>query len=327
MTEVTPQREDSGDPSVSVIIRCFNEERHIGRLLQGLVGQGRPADEIVIVDSGSTDRTLEIASEFPTKVVHIAPEDFSFGRALNVGCEAASGDVFVNASAHVYPVFDSWLRELVAPFAAPEVGLTYGRQQGDARTRYSERRIFAQWFPAESEPNQKHPFANNANSAVRRSVWERFRWDEALTGLEDLEMARQAFEARMKIAYVATAPIVHVHDEDWKQIRNRYRREAIAHKAIYGEQKLGALEALGLAMANIGGDTLHAARHRALLRNAGNIVAFRSAQFLGSYQGFAQNGPVHAELKRRFYYPAGRSRPSDAPGGDDARPIDYQDGQ
>ena len=308
---------------VSVIVRCLNEAAHIGRLLDGLLEQSPAPDEIVIVDSGSTDETLEIAAQYPTKIVHIAPDEFSFGRALNLGCEVASGDILVSVSAHVYPIYDSWLRELTAPFASPNVSLTYGRQQGDDRTSYSERRIFTQWFPVESEPNQRHPFCNNANSAVRRDVWERYRWDEALTGLEDLALARRVIDDGGTIAYVATAPIVHVHEETWAKIRNRYRREAIAHKTIYDEQRMGRLEAVGLAAVNIGGDLLYAARKRALLRNAASIVGFRTAQFIGSYQGFAQSGPVHAELKRRFYYPAGRTGHSEEPGGPEARRIEY----
>ena len=310
---------------VSVIVRCLNEAAHIGRLLDGLLEQSQQPDEIVIVDSGSTDATLEIAAQYPTKIVHIKPEEFSFGRALNLGCASASGDVLVSVSAHVYPIYDSWLRELVAPFASPDVALTYGRQQGDERTPYSERRIFTQWFPIESEPNQRHPFCNNANSAVRREVWERYRWDESLTGLEDLALARRALDDGGTIAYVATAPIVHVHEETWSKIRNRYRREAIAHKAIYDEQRMGRIEAVGLAAANIAGDWLFALKHRALVRNFASIVAFRSAQFIGTYQGFAQSGPVHGELKRRFYYPAGRIGRKDAPGGPDARRIEYGD--
>jgi glycosyltransferase involved in cell wall biosynthesis len=308
---------------VSVIVRCLNEAAHIGRLLDGLLEQSPAPDEIVIVDSGSTDETLEIAAQYPTKILHIAPDEFSFGRALNLGCEVASGDILVSVSAHVYPIFDSWLRELTAPFASPSVSLTYGRQQGDDRTSYSERRIFTQWFPVESEPNQRHPFCNNANSAVRRDVWERYRFDEALTGLEDLALARRVIDDGGTIAYVATAPIVHVHEETWAKIRNRYRREAIAHKTIYDEQRMGRFEAVGLAVVNIGGDLLYAARKRALLRNAASIVGFRTAQFIGSYQGFAQSGPVHAELKRRFYYPAGRTGYSEEPGGPEARRIEY----
>jgi glycosyltransferase involved in cell wall biosynthesis len=315
--------DETQSPRVSIIVRCLNEAAHIGRLLDGVLEQTRQADEIVVVDSGSTDATLDIVAQYPTKVVHIAPENFSFGRALNLGCDAASGDILVSVSAHVYPIYDSWLRELIAPFASSDVALTYGRQQGDDRTPYSERRIFTQWFPRESEPDQRHPFCNNANSAVRRDVWERYRWNEALTGLEDLALARRALEDGGKIAYVATAPVVHVHEETWAKIRNRYRREAIAHKAIYDEQRMGRLEAVGLALANIGGDWLFALRHRALVRNAASIVAFRTAQFAGTYQGFAQSGPVHAELKRRFYYPAGRIGQKEDPGGSDARRIDY----
>jgi rhamnosyltransferase len=116
-----------------------------------------------------------------------------------------------------------------------------------------------------------------------------------------------------------------VHDESWAKIRNRYRREAIAHKAIYDEQRMGRLEAIGLAVANIGGDLLFALKHRALVRNAASIVAFRTAQFTGTYQGFAQSGPVHAELKRRFYYPAGRIGRKEEPGGSNARRIEYGD--
>ena len=118
---------------------------------------------------------------------------------------------------------------------------------------------------------------------------------------------------------------MHVHEETWAKIRNRYRREAIAHKQIYDEQRMGRAEAIGLAVANIGGDAAFAPKHRALLRNVGSIVGFRTAQFIGTYQGFAQRGPVQSELKRRFYYPAGRIGKRDAPGGPNARRIAYGD--
>lgn len=63
----------------SIIIRCYNEEQHIGRLLSGIMSQTIKDIEIILVDSGSTDSTLSIASRFPVKVLHISPQDFSFG--------------------------------------------------------------------------------------------------------------------------------------------------------------------------------------------------------------------------------------------------------
>ena len=72
-------------PLTSVMIRCLNEERHIGRLLTGICEQTPPPDQIVVVDSGSTDATLAIASRFPVES-HDRAERFSFGRSLNIGC-------------------------------------------------------------------------------------------------------------------------------------------------------------------------------------------------------------------------------------------------
>lgn len=310
-------------PTTSVVIRCLNEEQHIGRLLTGLARQTHVPDQIVVVDSGSTDATLEIARRFPVDVHHIRPEEFSFGRALNRGCAAATGDVLLLVSAHVYPVRTTWLAQMVAPFARPEVALTYGRQVGNEETRYSEHRILARWFPETSDPDQRHPFCNNANAAVRRSVWEQQPYDEELTGLEDMAFAKQALAAGHRLAYVAEAPVVHAHRESFSQVANRYRREAIAHKAIYADQKMGRWEAIGLAALNIGGDLAHAARE-GRLRETRDVVSFRTAQFLGSFKGFGQAGPVRDELKRRFYYPpALRPAATRAPDDD---VIDYSSG-
>ena len=225
----------------SVVIRSYNEEQHIGRLLIGLLQQTRRPDQIVLVDSGSTDATLAIASRFPVEIHEIDPETFSFGHSLNVGCGAATGDLIAIVSAHVYPVYDTWLDELVAPFGDPEVALVYGRQEGDERTKYSERQIMARWFPSMSERRQEHPFCNNANAAIRRSVWASAPYDEELTGLEDIDWAKRALEAGHGVSYVATAPVVHAHDETWRQLVNRYRREAIAHM-IRGRYDAGRLE-------------------------------------------------------------------------------------
>ena len=56
---------------ISVIIRSYNEEAHIGRLLSGIIQQTWKELEIIIVDSGSTDATLSIAAQYPTKILHI----------------------------------------------------------------------------------------------------------------------------------------------------------------------------------------------------------------------------------------------------------------
>jgi rhamnosyltransferase len=288
---------------VALIIRCHNEEAHVGRLLTGALHQTRVPDEIILVDSGSTDATVSIASAFPTTIISIPPEDFSFGRALNVGLAASTGDFAVFASAHVYPVYDTWIEKLVAPFQDGQIALTYGRQQAPPDGRFSEQQLLTRWFPARSVARQRDPFCNNANAAIRRSVWEALPYDEQLTGLEDLDWAKRTLDLGHALSYVAEAPVVHVHDESFRQVVNRYRREAIAHKQIYDEHGMRLTTAVRLGVANIVGDARDARRRGVLATRLPDIVRFRGAQFYGTYQGFRQRGPVTELLRQRFYYP------------------------
>lgn len=290
-------------PKASIIIRCYNEEEHIGRLLAGILQQTKRDYEIIVVDSGSTDATLAIASRYPVKTISIKKDDFSFGYSLNVGCEAATGESLVIVSAHVYPVHHDWLDQLLAPFTDERVGLVYGKQCGNGATKYSEHQIFAKWFPEQSTGSQDHPFCNNANAVVRKSLWERFRYDESLTGLEDLAFARQLLGAGYKVAYQAEAEIVHVHDETWKSLFNRYRREAIAIKDILPQERFGLFDFFHMYTKNVFGDGVHALKNGVFWRNFRAILNFRLMQFWGTYRGYAQHGTVSRQLKEKFYYP------------------------
>ncbi|MCX6406101.1 MAG: glycosyltransferase family A protein [Propionibacteriales bacterium] len=306
--------------TVTAVVRAYNEEAHLGRLLHGLKQQTVPVDEVIVVDSGSTDRTVEIAELGGCRVVHIAQEEFTFGRSLNFGCDAAKGDLLLILSAHVYPVYDSFVENMVAPFGEPSTAIAYGRQVGDHRTKYSEARIMRQWFPSESIRNQPHPFCNNANAMIRKDVWSQLRYDETLTGLEDLDMAKRALAGGRRIDYVAEAPVVHVHEETWSTIRNRYRREAIAYKAIMSEEQFTAAEAALLAGVNTVSDYWHALRERQFANNILEIPRFRVAQFLGAAQGFRTDPGMSQRLRRRFYYPDhGRGEHENKPG----TPINY----
>lgn len=288
---------------ISIVIRSFNEDEHIERLLLGIRAQRLKPHEVIIVDSGSTDRTVEIARHYADKIVTIDKSEFTFGRALNRGIAAATGDICVFASAHVYPLYDTWLENLAAPFQNERVVVSYGRQSGNHLNKFSEHRIFARWFPTDSVCPQQGYFCNNANCAIRRSVWESQPYDESLTGLEDLAWAKAAQDAGGWIAYRADAEIVHVHDETWAQVRNRYRREAIAMRQIDEHARFSIGDFVFLLAANITADLGFAAKRRVLFKEFGSIFAFRFNQMLGTYRGYNDPPEVSAQLRARFYYP------------------------
>ena len=289
----------------SIIIRSYNEEQYIGRLLSGIFEQNFGDVEVVLVDSGSTDATLSIASQFGVRIVSIAKKDFSFGRSLNLGCEAAEGEFLVFASAHVYPLYRDWLERLLEPFENEKVALVYGKQRGGETTKFSEHRIFRQWFSDESNFNQPHPFCNNANAAVRRSCWQQLRYDETLTGLEDLDWAQRAVKNGWRIAYSADAVIAHVHNESWPGVFNRYCREAMAMKAIYPAERFSVIDFARLFLVNSFSDYKSAVRKRAFFKNIMNICLFRLMQFWGTYRGYSAKNGVSAALRQKFYYPNG----------------------
>lgn len=288
----------------SIIVRCYNEREHIGKLLHGVFEQTMQDFEVIIVDSGSTDGTLEVAKQYPIDdIVFIDPAEFSFGRALNYGCEAASGDFCVIASAHVYPERADWLEKLLEKFDDDEVGLVYGKQRGNDVTTFSEKQIFRQWFPDHDIEHQESPFCNNANAAIRRELWEEFQYNEELTGLEDVDMASRLQNEGYEISYSSEASVIHVHDETAREIFNRYRREAFAHRQIIPDHEFTAWDFVKLFVTNALSDYRTAIRERELLGNAVEIPYFRLLQFLGTWRGFNQERPAEKRLWQRFYYP------------------------
>ncbi len=288
-------------PKISIIIRAYNEEKHIGKLLKGIQQQSLDS-EVILVDSGSTDQTVSIAEKYGVKIVRLSPDEFSFGYALNLGCEVASGEFLVFASAHVYPVYVDWLEQMVAPFSNKRTALVYGKQRGNEMNKYSEHQLFKRWFPDTSDLRQQHPFCNNANVAIRRELWEAQPYDEQLTGLEDLDWATKIMSKGYHIAYNADATIIHVHEETPRKILNRYRREAIALKKIMKREKFSFLTFLRLFIANFISDWAHALQEGVWLKHAGDIVMFRFMQFWGTYLGF-RDKTADKTLRQRFYYP------------------------
>lgn len=302
-------------PRASLIIRCYNEVNHLKKLLHGLEEQTMQDFEIVLVDSGSTDGTIQIAESFGVdEIVYIDPESFSFGRALNYGCEAATGEYCVIASAHVYPQHDDWIECLLEKFAE-NVALVYGKQRGNDVTTFSENQIFKQWFPDHDIDRQNHPFCNNANAAIRRDLWEEYSYDETLTGLEDVDWAKRVQEDGYQISYASDAQIVHVHDETTQEVFNRYRREAYAHRQIVPSQTFSLLDFLRLFVTSVLSDYRAAWDASVLLPNLLDILKFRLLQFWGTYRGFRKESPITDRLWQRFYYPNRDSYPS----GDRAR--------
>lgn len=309
--------------SVSIVIRAFNEAEHIGRLLEGISWQTVGNIETILVDSGSTDNTKEIASAYPVIIATIQPEEFTFGRSLNRGIRAASGDIIVITSAHCYPVYPDWIDKLTSPFEDQTTAVSYGKQRGGDSNHYSEHMFFRKYFPDTSQPRQSHPYSHNANAAVRRALWEQHPYNENLTGLEDLAWSSWAIEEGYSVAYMAEAEVVHLHQETLQQVYKRFKREAVAMKQFLPGSKFTFPNFLKHWLRTAGSDMLSAKQEQVLGENLLDIIAFRFIQYWGTYRGYRYSGKIDAHLHRKFYYPPGiLSDKSPAPR--QVKPIEYK---
>ena len=176
----------------SVVIRAYNEEKHIGRLLEGLRHQTVTDVETILVDSGSTDRTVSGCRIVRSADRAIPRRSLPLAGRSTSGWGQATREFVVVASAHVYPVYPDWLETLLRPFAADEsVALTYGKQRGPEICEIFRATDFSSMVSRYKQSRvRRTAFCNNANAAIRKKIWEEKHYDETLTGLEDLAWAK-----------------------------------------------------------------------------------------------------------------------------------------
>jgi 2-desacetyl-2-hydroxyethyl bacteriochlorophyllide A dehydrogenase len=303
-----PQESKMGLPEISVIIRTFNEEKYLPALLDALQHQSRRDFETIVIDSGSLDHTRDIAAQKADLSLRIQSHDFTFGHSLNVGIREASGKYIVIVSAHTLPVNSEWLNKLIEPFHDDQTAMVYGRQLGGEASKFSEsqdmRRTFGSKHQILQPPNF---FANNANSAIRRDLWQQHPFDESLPGLEDIEWAKYWMERDYRVAYEPAAALYHIHEENWRQVRRRYHREAIAARRIgiknlkhaWLTPPLEALRAfidLGYAIFAVNERRQPAKTFAGLVREA---MLFRLNKTIGTVMGLLDSGAMENPIDRQ----------------------------
>jgi rhamnosyltransferase len=198
----------------SIVIRAKNEARFIGETLEAITQQDFSGGaEIIVVDSGSSDGTVEIVKSFPTTLIQIPAESFSYGRSLNIGVEAAQAPYIVSVSAHTLPIGREWLAHLLEPFGDDNVCGTYGRQL--PRADASSLEVFGMFYTGVMSTKRRVQWSNamfsNANGAFRRDLWESERFDEHVAGAEDLAWVRIMLRRGYSVVFEPRACAYHSH--------------------------------------------------------------------------------------------------------------------
>lgn len=198
------------NPVVSFVIRIKNEERFIGKVLSLLYKQTFKDFEIIIVDSGSTDKTLEIVKKFPVMLVKIKPKDFNFSYALNLGISKAKGRYICIISGHSIPVRDKWLESGLKNFRDKRVAGVTGY--------YTSLPIGYYWrwlgrfaFLAYKNREDKTPWMTNTNAIIRKDLWKKYPFDEKLEGSEDYDWAKEMIARGYNVVKHKKFSVFHSH--------------------------------------------------------------------------------------------------------------------
>lgn len=203
----------------SFVIRTKNEAYKLEETLKSIKNQKieTPA-EIIIVDSGSTDDTLNIAERYRCKIVRILQEEFSWGYALNVGIQRTSGDYIAVISGHCVLTHENCLEIIKEDFESyPDVDVIYGRQLGDSKDDPFEKVGYYKIYPnvgeikyLDVEPLYE-TVISNACSFFRKSCWEQQQFDEKVQSCEDAKWASDLKTMNICLAYEPRIGVYHSH--------------------------------------------------------------------------------------------------------------------
>ncbi|MEN6384942.1 MAG: glycosyltransferase family A protein [Phycisphaerales bacterium] len=195
---------------ISCVIRTFNEGQLINQLLNSLFAQNyKYPPEIVVVDSGSTDGTIETIKKFNVQLIQIKKEDFNYSYALNLGIEKCGNELIALLSGHAVPFDETWFEKIITHFNDNRVAAVYCRQipMPDANP-YEVLRINKMF--GDTEKSAEH--FSNAACCIRKSVWQEHPY-QILPAAEDKEWAQWAMNNGYKIIYEPRAEVYHSHNE------------------------------------------------------------------------------------------------------------------
>lgn len=251
--------------SVSVVIPTKNAGSLFEEVLAALVAQQGVVLDLVVVDSGSCDGTLDIAKKYGARITEIPPHIFNHGSTRDQGIALAKQDVVVLMTQDATPESPYLLQHLVAAFDDPKVGGAYARQiprpDADVLTKrnlglamtgrlVSEVRSLpnlAAW--QNMQPYERFALCNfdNVCSALRKQAWESIHFGEVAFA-EDIEWSRKALEAGWHLAYVAEACVIHSHD---RPLRYDFQRTYLTHRKLYEQYQFSTVPTLLRALGGI----------------------------------------------------------------------------
>ncbi len=295
---------------ISVLIPVKDGGEDLRRCLAGIAAQELEDEvEVVVVDSGSTDGSVEVAHSAGARVHEIHPSEFNHGATRNLAAGLARGDVLVFISQDAYAADANWLAALTAPLAqnASPAG-AYGRQIAHLEATPPEgffmdflygERARTQRAAGVHELSMETTLFSNVNSAIRAEVLERFPFVDDIIMSEDQEWSRRVLLAGYALRYVPEAAVRHSHPYTLKQAFRRFFDSGVSADRAYlagAKPSSAVLRRQALRYVREELRWLWTTGHRRWLPYC---AAYEAAKFVGLQLGIRHGRLPHA-MKVRF---------------------------
>lgn len=226
-------------PKISVIIPTLNAEDNLRVLINSISKQTLLPEEIIIIDSSSSDNTAQLAAYFGCKVKVIPKSQFNHGGTRNLGASLASGEIIVFLTQDAIPRNEMFLERLIAPLNNSMVAASFGRQIAREDASPIERFTREFNYPDHSIIKSKDSlsslgiktfFFSDVCSAIRRGDFEKIgHFPEEIIMNEDMVLAARLILKGYHIAYTADAEVTHSHNYNASQQFKRNFDIGVSH--------------------------------------------------------------------------------------------------
>jgi rhamnosyltransferase len=222
------------DPLVSIIMRSYNEAWALRDTLPALQAQDYRNWELIVIDSGSTDGSVELIRQAaPRHFIQIPPEAYHPPRVMNHGMQLARSNFAIFLNADATPQGRHWLRPLVYSLFNPQVAAVFGRQvpRPDCQAVYAA--DYERCFGPKRESARWDHFFSMVSSGVRKDVWARRAFHEGMQYSEDDEYTRWCRAQGYQVLYVPESCVMHSHNYTPAQAWKRSHGEGRARAAVW----------------------------------------------------------------------------------------------
>lgn len=214
---------------VTIAILTFNGEEFLDDLLKAIFSQKTKLSyTVLIIDSGSSDRTLEVIAQYPKVVLHgISNKEFGHGKTRQLAATMANSEFVVYLTQDAVPSHDRWLEYMIEPFQLdPKVGCVFGKQIPRAHCFVTLKREVAQVFSSFGDDGSislqrktdltkdlgiTNNFLSDVNSAIRKSIAENVPFRD-VNYAEDQALAIDMLDKGFHKAYAPLGSVYHSHD-------------------------------------------------------------------------------------------------------------------